>query len=124
MLKSPQKGVAWTWNSFCESRVMCRVFSADEARGLQIYLMSDGVSDPWFETDAGLESSEKWHEFATDTLLNSGENKASLDLTAAPQVNAEKLWEWLYFKIVGNHDDRTIIMAYTTDSTVKEASNV
>lgn len=120
----PKKGIPWSWNTFCESRVMCKSFTADEAKGLQVFLMSDGVSDPWFETDAGLEKPEMWHEFATDTLLNSGENKAGLNLAASPEENAEKLWDWLYFKIVGNHDDRTIVMAYKTDSTVKEACNV
>ena len=85
--------------------------------------MSDGVSDPWFETDAGLECKEKWRTFADEILVGTGDNKAGLVLNDSAATNAEKLWEWLYFKIVGNHDDRTLIMAYTTEDAKKEACN-
>ena len=120
----PSEDIPWTWNSFCESRVLCQQFSPEETKHLQIFLMSDGVSDPWFETDAGLENADKWHRFATEILTGNGENKAGLNLKDSPVVNAEKLWDWLYFKIVGNHDDRTMIMAYTADESEKEDANV
>lgn len=101
---------------------MCKNFTPDETRGLQIFLMTDGVSDPWFESDAKLEDATRWHGFVNEVLTQQGDNKANLDLNDPPDANAEKLWEWLYFKIVGNHDDRTLIMAYTTEG-MKEVVN-
>lgn len=119
----PSKDIPWTWNSFCNSRVHCRMFTPEEAKTLQVFLMSDGVSDPWFETDAGLEHAENWRRFVTETLEGMGDNQAGINLADEPSVNSEKLWEWLYFRIVGNHDDRTIIMVYTDESVKKEVVN-
>jgi serine/threonine protein phosphatase PrpC len=63
-----------------------------------LVLMSDGVSDPWFETDAQLANITKWDAFWAE-------------LVAADAVSAEeKLLAWLDFWSAGNHDDRTIIL--------------
>ncbi len=67
-----------------------------------LVLMTDGVSDPRFETDNGLQNPQKW-----DALI------AEL----APCLNdadsaAENLAEWLNFFSPGNHDDRTIIVSW------------
>lgn len=63
-----------------------------------LILMSDGVSDPWFETDTQLASINKW-----DALW--------LELVAADAIaNEEKLLAWLDFWSSGNHDDRTIVL--------------
>jgi Protein phosphatase 2C len=65
-----------------------------------LILMSDGVSDPWFETDAQLANINKWDEFwaelvATDAI-----------------ATEEKLLAWLDFWSSGNHDDRTIVLVH------------
>ena len=91
--------------------------------------MTDGVSDPWFETDAALNDKEKWREFAEDILLGEGENKAALKNDDSVDVKAGKLLNWLTFKIPGNHDDRTLIVVTpknTTDLRIvkKEDGNV
>ncbi|WP_228397112.1 PP2C family serine/threonine-protein phosphatase [Limnobaculum xujianqingii] len=66
-----------------------------------LILMTDGVSDPYFETDNGLISSDKW-----DLLVNE-----ILPCLQSDQA-AEKLTEWLNFFSPGNHDDRTIAVSW------------
>jgi hypothetical protein len=62
-----------------------------------LLLMTDGVSDPRFETDAGLADPELWDKL-WDELL--------------PLVKLENpdeaLVDWLHFFTPGHHDDRTI----------------
>jgi serine/threonine protein phosphatase PrpC len=66
-----------------------------------VILMTDGVSDPYFETDNGLANAEKW-----DVLWDE----------IQPQLcNAEpeqRLVEWLHFFKQGHHDDRTIAVLW------------
>ncbi len=61
-------------------------------------LMTDGVSDPRFETDAGLLKQENWDSLWDELpeAVKSGEG--------AP----EALLQWLDFWAVGHHDDRSI----------------
>ena len=99
-------------SAFYAARIHAKAVAADEASRLTLFLMTDGVSDPWFETDAGLEDAEKWREFAESTLKGEGANRAGINPAIDAKRNAERLWEWLYFKIAGNHDDRTIIVVY------------
>lgn len=62
-----------------------------------ILLMTDGVSDPRFETDAGLVKPELWDKLWDDL-------KPAVE---SEQVEAELL-EWLHFFEAGHHDDRTL----------------
>ena len=66
-------------------------------------MMTDGVSDPKFETDANLAKSEKW---------------AALWQKLQPIFQAEQpaaaLEEWLDFWSPGNHDDRTLALFLPT----------
>lgn len=64
--------------------------------------MTDGVSDPLFETDNGLRSDEKW------TRLVNELTPALAEASNAP----ERLGEWLNFFSTGNHDDRTIAVLW------------
>ena len=64
-------------------------------------LMTDGVSDPKFQTDNNFFDTAVWHEFWSDL---SSEVRLERSNTAA---DAELL-EWLDFWSKGNHDDRTI----------------
>ena len=68
-----------------------------------LMLMTDGVSDPKFETDANLAKSEKW---------------AALWQELQPVFQAEQpaaaLEEWLDFWSPGNHDDRTLALFLPT----------
>ncbi|WGG52551.1 PP2C family serine/threonine-protein phosphatase [Rugamonas sp. DEMB1] len=70
-----------------------------------LVLMSDGVSDPKFETDARLARAAVWDELWQE-LEQTGALAAD---AAAPQ---QKLLDWLDFWSAGNHDDRTIALIY------------
>ena len=67
-----------------------------------LFLMTDGVSDPKFETTNNLKNAEKWDALwdeltAADALSNTAESK-------------QALLEWLGFPSPGNHDDRTLLV--------------
>ena len=70
-----------------------------------LMLMTDGVSDPMFETDANLNKIEKW-----DALW---ENITKVvKLTDDNTESQYQLMQWLDFWSQGNHDDRTIAILY------------
>ncbi len=71
-----------------------------------LMLMTDGVSDPKFETDANLQNVDKWDELWKDLLDN------GVELTDDNEKSQEQLLEWLNFWDRGNHDDRTIAILY------------
>lgn len=68
-------------------------------------LMTDGVSDPFFETEANLSNPAKW-----SSLWNDIESKAGL--LQRDQSVTGNLIAWLDFWSQGNHDDRTIAAIY------------
>ncbi|MFH7829439.1 PP2C family serine/threonine-protein phosphatase [Kluyvera chengduensis] len=67
-----------------------------------LILMTDGVSDPLFETDNGLRSDEKWTRLVDELI------PVLTDASIAP----ERLGDWLNFFSTGNHDDRTIAVLW------------
>lgn len=67
-----------------------------------LFLMTDGVSDPKFETTNNLKNAEKW-----DALWD--ELTAANALTNAAE-SEQALLEWLGFPSPGNHDDRTLLV--------------
>lgn len=70
-----------------------------------LVLMTDGVSDPYFETDAGLNNASKWKEL-WDEL------EGSVDLSKRGDKLDERILSWLDFWSAGNHDDRTLALIY------------
>ncbi|WP_374683538.1 protein phosphatase 2C domain-containing protein [Accumulibacter sp.] len=89
-----------TMYSHAEMDKRLRVEVVEDFRGL--VLMTDGISDPWFETDNNLADPSRWEAFWSDQLeacLNSSE----------PDL---RLLEWMDFKIAGNHDDRTLAVLW------------
>lgn len=74
-----------------------------------LFLMSDGVSDPMFETDANLLNPDKW-----DALWNNLQNNEEhpVDLSDDHEESKNELLDWLDFWSPGNHDDRTIAILY------------
>jgi len=62
-----------------------------------LLLMTDGVSDPWFPSDAALHDAAAWGRLWAEIA-------PLLDLPDA----AQKLTSWLDFWSSGNHDDRTM----------------
>ncbi|MBJ9955373.1 PP2C family serine/threonine-protein phosphatase [Acinetobacter courvalinii] len=68
-----------------------------------VILMTDGISDPRFETDAGLANHEKWQ---------------ALWQEIEPQLQQlhpdQALLEWSKFFSAGHHDDRTLAILWST----------
>lgn len=71
-----------------------------------LFLMTDGVSDPMFETDANLNNPDKW-----DALWKNLE-EGGVELTDDNEESKNQLLNWLNFWSPGNHDDRTIAILY------------
>jgi serine/threonine protein phosphatase PrpC len=76
-----------------------------------IILMTDGITDPKFETDANLNRIEKWNAL-WDDLNGNNEDNVKVDFTDDNEQAARQLLKWLDFWSKGNHDDRTIAILY------------
>ena len=76
-----------------------------------LILMTDGVTDPKFETDANLNRIEKWNDLWND-LNGENEDGLKVDFTDDNEQSAEQLLNWLDFWSKGNHDDRTIAILF------------
>ncbi len=78
-----------------------------------LFLMTDGVSDPMFETDNNLNDYTKWEEF-WDNLKNGfpEDEIGGVDLSDDNEAAQDQLLRWLDFWSAGNHDDRTIAILY------------
>lgn len=70
-----------------------------------LILMTDGITDPKFETDANLLKVEKWNELWQDLLKE-------VDFSDDNEASADQLLNWLDFWSPGNHDDRTIAILF------------
>ncbi len=69
-----------------------------------LILMTDGISDPLFETDNNLQQLDFWDVFWSNDI----QPHLSEDIeTSAAQLN-----DWLDFWSAGNHDDRTLALIY------------
>lgn len=74
-----------------------------------LMLMTDGVSDPWFETDSNLNNPEKWRNFYKEIQDN---KEHPVNLEDDNEKAKDELLDWLDFWSPGNHDDRTIAILY------------
>jgi hypothetical protein len=70
-----------------------------------VILMTDGISDPKFETDNNLNSQAKWDELWEDLVKEVPFEKRDASV-------ADALLKWMDFWSPGNHDDRTMIVLY------------
>lgn len=70
-----------------------------------LMLMTDGVSDPAFETDSNLNKIEMWNELY-DSITS------EVNLIDDNVESQYQLLKWLDFWSQGNHDDRTIAILY------------
>ena len=76
-----------------------------------LMLMTDGVSDAKFETDANLNNIEKWDALWND-IQGENEDKCKVELTDDNSESQYQLMQWLNFYTKSNHDDRTIAILY------------
>lgn len=86
-------------------RLKCRIVPDFTA----LFMMTDGVSDPKFETDANLNNPDKWDDLWDDLTHNKEFPVELLDDNVAAK---DQLLNWLDFWSPGNHDDRTIAILY------------
>ncbi|KAA6300158.1 MAG: hypothetical protein EZS26_003702 [Candidatus Ordinivivax streblomastigis] len=76
-----------------------------------LILMTDGITDPKFETDANLNKIEKWNDLWND-LGGTNEDQIKVDFSDDNEQTADQLLQWLNFWSKGNHDDRTIAILF------------
>jgi serine/threonine protein phosphatase PrpC len=76
----------------------------------RLFLMTDGIYDPKFETENKLEDPEAWDRFLAD-LDGDNEDKLSVDLQNKEGVESQLL-DWMNYWSKGNHDDRTLAIIY------------
>lgn len=82
-----------------------------------LMLMTDGVSDPMFGTDANLNNPDKWDQLWSRLKVGFPDDGiGGVDLIEDQQADKQKtkdqLLGWLDFWIPGEHDDRTIAILY------------
>lgn len=76
-----------------------------------LILMTDGITDPKFQTDANLNRIEKWDELWKDLQ---GQNAEGCKVTFDQPLEyvESELMNWLDFWSAGNHDDRTLAILF------------
>ncbi len=87
-------------------RLQVRVFNCYEA----IVVMTDGVSDPFFDVEDNLKDNCYWNSFWKN-LTHEGQEHLNLESDSA-ESNSQLLLNWLNFYKQGYHDDRTIVVVY------------
>lgn len=76
--------------------------------------MTDGISDPRFETDAGLENQQKWQALWQE-----------IEPHLQQEQPEQALLEWSAFFSAGHHDDRTLAILWTVStSSIHDSSMV
>lgn len=70
-----------------------------------LILMTDGVSDPKFETDSGLADAARWDAFWDEI-------RPLIDGSAGDAAKERVLTDWLEFFSPGHHDDRTVAVLF------------
>lgn len=98
------------WTSFRENRVFTKTIDADSVKRGFVAVMTDGVSDPFFETDARLHDAAAWDEFLLGAADVDDGEKVLKNILSCPDADtaSKQLLSWLGFWSCGNHDDRTI----------------
>ncbi len=67
-----------------------------------LFLLTDGITDPIFETDHNLQQPACWDKFWAEEIRQK--------LSGTPRETEKNLLDWLSFWSPGNHDDRTIAL--------------
>jgi len=96
---------------FADSSVYNRVKLKVVEDFTALILMTDGVTDAKFQTDANLNKIEKWNELWEDLNGNNQDN-GKVGFEKPIEEAEQNLMTWLDFWSTGNHDDRTIAILY------------
>ncbi len=78
-------------------------------------LVTDGITDPFFPSEAAVGDAKRWDEFYNVKLKSGCEEEPGGcpilgSAAASPQEKADSLLRWLGFWSKGNHDDRTVLI--------------
>jgi serine/threonine protein phosphatase PrpC len=82
---------------------MKRIFFDVRDEFTALALMTDGITDPKFETDAVFDDPKAWAAFWTEFT-------EAVPLGSAEETRGTEFLEWLDFWSPGNHDDRTLLL--------------
>jgi hypothetical protein len=88
---------------------MSRLHAAYVKDPSAVVLMTDGITDPRFPTEASLKDKTCWDNFWAEVS-----EAAKFDDEGAE----DRLLKWLSFKSPGNHDDRTVVFLLPTEPQV------
>ncbi len=86
---------------------MSRLHAAYVKDPSAVVLMTDGITDPRFPTEASLKDKTCWDKFWAEVS-----EAAKFDEEGAE----DRLLKWLSFKSPGNHDDRTVVFLLPAES--------
>ena len=80
-----------------------------------LLLATDGITDPFFPSEAAVADGHRWLEFYTKKLKEGCDEEPNgcpsiFDPQQTPQKKSEDLLQWLNFWSKGNHDDRTLLI--------------
>ena len=93
--------------------VMDRLRFSIEEDFTALMLMTDGISDPMFETENNLNSYDKWEALWNKLQTGFADDGISgVELTDDNEEAQYQLLRWMDFWSPGNHDDRTIAILY------------
>jgi serine/threonine protein phosphatase PrpC len=96
---------------FSDNAYISRIKYKIVDKSAKLILMTDGITDAKFQTDAALEKIDVWNSFLDD-LEGTNEDSIAVDFDADIKVSEENLMKWMDFWSPGNHDDRTIAILY------------
>jgi len=96
---------------FADNAYIPRIKFKIVEKSCKLVLMTDGITDAKFQTDAALENIEVWNEFISD-LNGSNEDGIKIDFEADLKISEGNLMKWMDFWSPGNHDDRTIAILF------------
>lgn len=88
------------------NKLMNRVRVTAEPDFTALFLMTDGVSDPKFETTNQLANKDRWKALYDEL------RPEILSEPNAPKAAERLACEWLTFYSEGNHDDRTLVVMH------------
>lgn len=96
---------------FADNAYISRIKYKIVDKSAKLILMTDGITDAKFQTDAALEKIDVWNSFFQD-LEGLNDDSAAVNFGADVKVAEENLMKWMDFWSPGNHDDRTIAILY------------
>jgi hypothetical protein len=96
---------------FADNAYISRIKYKIVDKSSKLILMTDGITDAKFQTDAALEKTDVWNTFISD-LSGQNEDNVNIDFEADIKLSEERLCQWMDFWSQGNHDDRTIAILY------------